>query len=178
MADRAPPFAGRLVDGEHVLPLRIYYEDTDAGGIVYHANYLRFAERGRTEMLRLIGVDQSAMREESGCVFAVRECNALYLLPARLDDAIEVRSRLLEVRGASLLARQLVMRGAEELARLDVRIVCLDARLRPVRVPVDVRRTLARLVPSLSPGRPESVAIAGNNANRSPEVRGRWEATS
>lgn len=176
MAEPAPPFAGTLADGEHVLKLRVYYEDTDAAGIVYYANYLRFAERGRTEMLRLLGIDQSAMRETSGCVFAVRECNALYLQPARLDDVIEVRSRLLEVRGASLLARQTMTRGTEELARLDVRIVCLDARLRPVRVPAGVRMTLARLVRPLPSGR--SAPAVATNANRTMEVRGRWEATS
>ncbi len=177
MAELAPPPAGTLADGEHVLTLRVYYEDTDAAGIVYYANYLRFAERGRTEMLRLLGIDQSAMRAASGCVFAVRECNALYLLPARLDDVIEVRSRLIEVRGASLQARQTVMRGTDELVRLDVRIVCLDARLRPVRVPAGVRAPLARLVRPISSGRP-AMAAANANANRTREVRGRWEATS
>ncbi|MSO81130.1 MAG: tol-pal system-associated acyl-CoA thioesterase [Alphaproteobacteria bacterium] len=176
MADPAPPFAGILADGEHVLTLRVYYEDTDAAGIVYYANYLRFAERGRTEMMRLLGIDQSAMRAASSCVFAVRECNALYLQPARLDDVVEVRTRLIEVRGASLQARQTVMRGTEELVRLDVCIVCLDARLRPVRVPASVRTTLARLVRPSSFGR--SAAATDTNANRTMEVRGRWEATS
>ncbi|MBM3560764.1 MAG: tol-pal system-associated acyl-CoA thioesterase [Alphaproteobacteria bacterium] len=176
MAEPAVLLAGTLADGEHVLPLRVYYEDTDAAGIVYYANYLRFAERGRTGMLRRIGVDQSEMRAASGCVFAVSECNARYLQPARLDDAIEVRLRLLEVRGASLLARQTVMRGAAELVRLDLRVVCLDSRLRPVRIPASVRSTPARLVRPQSPARP-APAVA-TNANRSPEVRGRWEATS
>ena len=96
---------------EHVFPVRVYYEDTDAGGIVYHANYLKFAERARTEMLRLLGHDQFDLLAQEEIGFTVRRCEVDYLAPARLDDALEVRTRLIDVRGASLKLAQTVQPG-------------------------------------------------------------------
>ena len=119
------PPSGYLERGEHVLPLRVYYEDTDAAGIVYYANYLKFAERGRSELLRSIGIDQTALRRDEGFAFAVRDCAADYRLPARLDDALLLRSRLTELRGASLRLDQRVVRDGEVLVQIDVRLVCL-----------------------------------------------------
>ena len=87
------------------MPLRVYYEDTDAAGIVYHANYLKFAERGRTEMLRELGFEHSASREESGTLFTVRRCSIDYLAPARLDDALTVDTRVVEIGGRHAAAR-------------------------------------------------------------------------
>ena len=84
------PTAGTLSDGVHVLPLRVYWEDTDAWGIVYYANYLKFIERGRSDMLRLAGIDQWRMKGEDGVNFVVRRCEIDYHLPAQLDDQIEV----------------------------------------------------------------------------------------
>ena len=98
----AAPTSGRLDDGRHVLPLRVYYEDTDAAGIVYYANWLRFLERGRTELLRLLGQQHTALREERGINWVVRRCAIDYLRPARLDDTIEIVTSCGELCGASL----------------------------------------------------------------------------
>ena len=86
----AAPTSGRLDDGTHVLPLRVYYEDTDAAGIVYYANWLRFLERGRTELLRMLGLEHSALRADSGINWVVRRCTIDYLMPARLDETIDI----------------------------------------------------------------------------------------
>ena len=131
--------SGRIDAGTHLLPIRIYYEDTDAGGIVYYANYLRFAERARTEMLRLAGINQTEMADRYGMAFAVRECAIDYRRPARLDDLIEVRSRLVELAAATMRAVQEIWRGTETLARLEVRLACLRRNGRPGRIPPPVR---------------------------------------
>jgi acyl-CoA thioester hydrolase len=131
------------IDGKtHNLPIRVYYEDTDAGGIVYYANYLKFAERARTEMLRLAGVNQSEMATRYGLVFAVRACAVEFLRPARLDDLIEVRSHLVKLAAATVSAAQAIWRGSEELTRLDLRVACLRQNGRPARIPAAVRQAL------------------------------------
>jgi acyl-CoA thioester hydrolase len=140
--------------GEHVLRLRVYYEDTDAGGIVYHSNYLKFAERARTEMLRLIGISQRELLQRDGIAFAVRDLSIDYLRPARLDDEVIVRSRLLESRGASLTLEQRIRResdfGAakgtdEDLARIRVRVACIRRDGRPGRMPSGVKAAFAAM---------------------------------
>ena len=136
--------SGRIEGREHVLPIRVYYEDTDAAGIVYYASYLRFAERGRTEMLRLAGVRQSELSRRHGVAFAVRDCKADYRQPARLDDLIEVRSWLTGLRGASADARQVISRDGTALVRLDVRIACVGQGGRPVRFPAGLHAALER----------------------------------
>ncbi len=143
-ASAAPSVYGRIEDGIHRLPLRVYWEDTDASGIVYHANYLRFAERARTDLLRLSGVSQRDMMT-TGVALAVRSCQVDYLRPARLDDELEVHSRLAELRGASVTALQSVRRQGDELVRLKVRIACIDAAGRPKRIPPAVRAALRPL---------------------------------
>ena len=130
---------GERAPAEHVWPVRVYYEDTDAAGVVYHANYLRFAERARTEMLRAHGVDQGRLRAERGLAFAVRDCAIDYRAPARLDDALEVRTRAPRVGAASVRLEQTIRRGAAVLARLELRIACVDADGRPARLPAAVR---------------------------------------
>ena len=136
---------GAIADGVHVLPLRVYYEDTDASGVVYYANYLRFIERGRTDMLRLLGVNHRALGDRAGVAFAVRRCEIDYLAPARLDDEIEVRTAIAAVGGATIEARQSVRRGADELARGTLRLACVGADGRPRRLPAAVRTALAAL---------------------------------
>ncbi|MEZ5668165.1 MAG: tol-pal system-associated acyl-CoA thioesterase [Alphaproteobacteria bacterium] len=123
----------------HRFRLRVYYEDTDAAGIVYYANYLRFAERARTEYLRAAGVQQSALKDGEGVLFAVRRCEIDYLRPARLDDELEVCSRITALGGASVTMRQEIMRSAEILAQLSVRVACVDLAGRPARMPARVR---------------------------------------
>lgn len=125
-------------DGEHVLAVRVYYEDTDAGGVVYHASYLRFAERGRAEMLRALGIARAPGPESP--VFAVRRCEVDFLRPARLDDALEVRTRLDGASAASLWFGQTVRRGGETLAAMRVRIVLVRPDGRPTRIPANLRR--------------------------------------
>ena len=134
----------------HVHPVRVYHEDTDATGFVYHANYLKFTERARTEFLRQLGIEHRRWRAEAGYAFVVRRCQVDYLMPARLDDAIEVHTRVLESRGASVEALQIVRRqtpdGFDDLVRMKVRIACVDRAGRPARLPVALRRRLAALI--------------------------------
>ena len=142
---------GGFVNGEHVLPMRVYYEDTDAGGIVYYANYLKFAERARTEMIRSLGVEQRRLMTEAGVAFAVRSCAAEYLQPARLDDEIAVRTRIDKVGGATLRATQRVVRWEAnrtetELVVLNIRLACINKDQRPARMPADIRSAVAALM--------------------------------
>ena len=124
---------------KHVFPLRVYYEDTDAGGIVYYANYLRFAERARTEYLRSVGADHKSLMEQDDVYFTVRQCSVDYLKPAFLDDALEVHSCFFDVRGASLQAEQVVRREEYELARLNIWLACIGGNGRPIRMPKKLR---------------------------------------
>jgi acyl-CoA thioester hydrolase len=132
----------------HVLPVRVYYEDTDAGGIVYHANYLRFMERGRTEMLRGVGHDLAALRQAQGINWTVSRLAVRYLKPARLDEPLEVVTRVAELRAASVDLIQQVRRAdgagmGELLTDATLTLACVGADGRPVRLPADVRAALA-----------------------------------
>ena len=151
-ADPGLMLSGQIADGEHRYSVRIFYEDTDAGGIVYYARYLHFAERARSEILRLAGLEQSAMRENHDMIFAVRRCQVDYRRPARLDDLVEVRSRLTELRGAKLCAVQGIWRAGEELVRLVVDIASLRGDGRPTRIPAPVRAALEPFVQPLEQG--------------------------
>ena len=126
-------------DGHSVFswPIRVYWEDTDGGGVVYHASYLRFLERGRTEWLRALGIGQQALRDSQDLVFAVRSVSMDFLAPARLDDALSVSVELVEVRSASLRFRQELRREFDGvlLVEAEVRAACLTAstfRPRPI----------------------------------------------
>jgi acyl-CoA thioester hydrolase len=143
--------SSRLVNGVHHLFIRVYYEDTDAAGIVYYANYLKFAERARTEFLRLLGFEQERLRRETGLAFAVRRCEVDYIRPALLDDELLVESRLVELGGASLEVDQRVKRGPVELARLLVRVACLGRDGRPARLPPALRAALLERMPRVEP---------------------------
>jgi len=117
-------------------PIRVYWEDTDAGGVVYHANYLCFLERARTEWVRSMGIEQQALREQEDLVMAVREMRIDFIRPARLDDLLQVSVALKERRSASFLVTQELFRGPECLLRADVRIACLHASsFRPRAMP-------------------------------------------
>jgi acyl-CoA thioester hydrolase len=129
----------------HQTTIRVYYEDTDLAGVVYYANYLRFIERGRSEALRDLGIDQGALKRERGLVFVVRRLTVDYLAPALFDDVLEVRTRVTRLRGASVEMSQEVWRGAACLNRAAVTIACMDASGRPQRLPADVRGRLDRL---------------------------------
>lgn len=128
----------------HVLPVRVYFEDTDAGGIVYHAGYLRFAERGRTELMRGLGYDHARLAAEHGLLFAVARAELAFLRPARLDDLLEVRTAVARFGGARLEFAQEVRRGADPVATLRVALALVDrATLRPRRMPEALRRRFA-----------------------------------
>jgi len=126
----------------HSMPLRVYYEDTDAAGIVYYANYLKFVERGRTEMMRELGFAHSGIVAESGIVFTVRRLTADYRQPARLDDLLSVETRIVEIVGATLLLDQRVCRDGAVLAALDVLVACVGRDGKPRRVPPALRAAL------------------------------------
>jgi acyl-CoA thioester hydrolase len=127
----------------HAMPLRVYYEDTDAGGIVYHANFLKFAERARTEMMRGLGFAHSGLAAETGTVFTVRRIGADYLLPARLDDLLSIETRIIEIGGARLRLDQRVCRDGALLASLDIVVACVGPDGRPRRIPPALRAALA-----------------------------------
>jgi acyl-CoA thioester hydrolase len=135
---------GEIVDGRHVQQVRVYYEDTDFSGIVYHANYLRFMERGRTNYLRLLGADHRALFEETekeapGFAFVVRSMQIDFLKPARMDDVLEIVTRPEEVKGASILLRQDVLRVAELLVTAQVRVAFVSGgRARPIPKPLRI----------------------------------------
>ena len=146
MSESGPvPSSGVIEAGVHRLPLRVYYEDTDAGGIVYHAAYLKFAERARTEMLRCLALDHRTLRERLGLSFAVRRCTIDYRAPARLDDQLMVTTRLVRQGGASLDLEQQVSAGGRLLVRLGVRLALLSPGLGVARLPAAVTRALAPL---------------------------------
>ncbi len=117
------------------LTLRVYYEDTDAGGIVYHAAYLRFAERGRTEFVRKLGIDQQQLRAETGSGFVVTSLTIDYLKPAFLDDNLTITTEIERIRPASVNFKQTVARESQIIAHLKVRVACLDGDGRLTRLP-------------------------------------------
>ena len=126
----------------HRLPVRVYYEDTDFSGVVYHANYLRFLERGRTELLRSAGVDQSILHAEpGGIIFAVRRMSLEYVRPARMDDLLTVETGTSEIRGASLRMTQRILREDIVLLTAEVHVALL-AGGKPARLPDEIRRLL------------------------------------
>lgn len=126
----------------HRLTVRVYYEDTDLAGIVYYANYLKFIERGRTEWLRRSGLDQAALKDDTGQVFAVRRIEAEYLRPAKFDDLLEVTTETFSTTAARVVLDQSVRRDGMTLFTARVTIVCLGPSGRPARLPAALIRTL------------------------------------
>ncbi len=131
----------RLNSSPHAYSIRVFYEDTDMGGIVYHANFLKFIERARSDWVRELGIDQNAMRAE-GLVFAVRRVECDYFTAARFDDRLEVRSTVQTVSGARLVMEQQIWRGKELVFSATVTLVCIGAAGQPVRLPANIRRLL------------------------------------
>jgi acyl-CoA thioester hydrolase len=135
---------GAIVDGRHVLRVRVYYEDTDFTGIVYHANYLRFMERGRTNYLRLLGADHRALfaaaeQEAPSFSFVVRSMRIDFLKPARMDDVLEIVTRPEEVKGASITLNQRTMRGEDLLVEAHVRVAFVaGGRAKPIPKPLRI----------------------------------------
>jgi acyl-CoA thioester hydrolase len=124
-------------------PVRVYYEDTDAGGVVYHASYLRYLERARTEWLRALGYAQTQLKQEQSLVFTVVGMTLQFLKPARLDDLLQVRSQVQVSGGASVQFEQQILRDADQIVSASVRVACLDAvTFRPRRLPAALRGSL------------------------------------
>ncbi|MFN4058811.1 MAG: tol-pal system-associated acyl-CoA thioesterase [Roseinatronobacter sp.] len=126
----------------HTHQIRVYYEDTDLAGIVYYANYLKFIERGRSEWVRSLGLDQLALKEAGQGVFAVRRVHADYLAPARMDDLLDVTTTYVSHSGARLILDQAVKRGAQTLFTAQVTLVCIGDTARPQPLPAALTRHL------------------------------------
>ena len=141
-----PEVGDGAAPGWHCFPVRVYWEDTDAGGIVYYANYLKFAERARTEVLRSAGIDQSRLMDAEGVSFAVRRCQIEFDAPARLDDLLDVTTRVTDLGGASIAMHQVISRIDRDLVRLALDIACVDRSGRPARLPPAVRCGVAALM--------------------------------
>lgn len=129
----------------HEMQVRVYYEDTDFGGVVYYANYLKYIERGRTEMLRDHGIDQVAMKA-AGLVFVVRRLTAEYIAPARFDDLLTVETAVKQARGASIVMSQRVLRATDTLFTAEVLVAAMDAQGRPARLPTEIRHSFVESV--------------------------------
>ncbi len=126
----------------HRFPVRVYHEDTDLGGVVYHANHLKFIERGRSELLRVAGVSQSELKDD-GILFVVRRIEADYLKPALYDDALDILTRPEKVTPARIVLDQRVERNGETLFAAVVTLACMSRTGRPVRVPREIRAKLS-----------------------------------
>jgi len=143
------PSAGRFDGREHLLPVRIYYEDTDFSGIVYHANYLRFFERGRSDFLRVAGIHHSEMLASAEpAAFAVNKMNLEFLKPARIDDALVVHTVFETMRGPRIFIAQRLTRGVDVLVKASVEVCCISLTGRPKKPPAML---LERLKPFLEP---------------------------
>jgi acyl-CoA thioester hydrolase len=144
-----PDLAGRIEGKTHILPVRVYFEDTDFAGLVYHANYLKFCERGRSDFIRLLGIHHQELAEPAAgepSVFVVRRMEIDFLKPGRLDDVLEVLTRCTEIGGASLVLCQEVRRGKDVLARAKVTVVLVSSSGKPQRIGRLIRGALERFV--------------------------------
>ncbi len=145
--NRWPDLAGRLIDEDgrrrHILPIRVYFEDTDFSGLVYHASYVRWCERGRSDFLRLAGNDHRGLIDGSGsrepAAFVVRRMNMEYLKPARIDDILEVTTSLKETGAASLLLDQRISRDGQRLFEAEVMVVLVSVSGKPLRIARELR---------------------------------------
>lgn len=147
---RWPHLAGRIEGAAHILPVRVYHEDTDFTGLVYHANYLKFCERGRSDFVRLSGIRQTELfageDAKEPAAFVVRHMDVDFLKPARMDDVLEIVTSVEEIGGAAMTLLQEVTRDGTVLARLRVKIVLIGQSGKPRRLGALVRSSLERFV--------------------------------
>ena len=145
---RWPDLAGRIEDGRHILPVRVYFEDTDFSGLVYHTSYLRWCERGRSDFLRLLGVSHSDLiapgERAEPAAFVVRRLEIDYLRPARIDEVLEVVTECAELGGAHILLAQQIRRDHSVLCKVSVKVVLVSQSGRPMRLPAVARDAFAR----------------------------------
>lgn len=151
------PGAGLITGREHRLPLRIYYEDTDFSGVVYHANYVRYLERGRSEFIRAVGASHSSLMSANPPVtFMVSALELRFVRPARIDDWLDVRTTVEMARGARIACRQRIMRGGETVLEANVENVCVGFDGRPRRLPAELVQRMSAYLPGAAPERPHS----------------------
>jgi acyl-CoA thioester hydrolase len=146
MTERWPDISGRFEGKVHSLPIRVYYEDTDFSGAVYHANYLKFCERARSDCLRLLGIHHSEMHGTAS--FVVRRMVCDFLKPALIDNLLEVETRFVEFAGARMELIQTVMRASEKLFEAQVTVALVDGQGRPKRLPPEMTKTFVSRVES------------------------------
>jgi len=143
--DRWPGLAGRIEGNRHILPVRVYFEDTDFTGVVYHGSYLRWCERGRSDWLRLQGVSHDSLSRATDArqalAFVVRKLEMKFLLPARIDEVLEVVSQRSSWGGATLTLSQNIMRGEQTLMKASVQLAMISADGRPRRLPPEITAT-------------------------------------
>ncbi|VAX05838.1 Tol-Pal system-associated acyl-CoA thioesterase [hydrothermal vent metagenome] len=143
------PHSGFIKNGQHILPLRVYYEDTDAGGVVYHANYLKFMERGRSDMIRSLGISQEEMLKflEPGDIkFVVIRSEVDYVKPAKLDDEITVHTNVSKLGKASLVMGQEIRRSDEVLAKGIIKVAALNEENKPARLPKKILEKINEVI--------------------------------
>lgn len=146
MNNTIKPASGTVETGVFFYPVRVYYEDTDAGGIVYYANYLKFSERARTEFLRFLGINQQQHLQDNRCGFVVRSCNIDYMASAVLDDELTVSCQISELGAAYAVVHQEIRRGEELLSSLDVKVIYMNIDThRPSRIPADFVEKFKRM---------------------------------
>jgi len=146
MTERWPDVSGRFEGKMHILPIRVYYEDTDFSGAVYHANYLKFCERARSDCLRLLGIHHSEMHGTAS--FVVRRMVCDFLKPAMIDNLLEVETRFVEFAGARMELTQTVMRSGEKLFEARVTVALVDGRGKPKRLPPEMTKMFLSRVES------------------------------
>ncbi len=130
---------------KHKVNYRVYYEDTDAGGIVYHASYLHFAERGRTELLRSLGYENQKLHDELGVVFVAHNMDIHFQKTAKLDDLLCVETRVTETKNSSFTMQQLITRNNEEIVTINILLVCVeDQNYKPVRIPSEIKKAFLK----------------------------------
>lgn len=131
---------------KHSVEYRVYYEDTDAGGVMYHASYIRFCERGRTEFLRNLGLSCSVLDEQEGLIFVIRHIDAHYYKPARLEELLRVESAIKELKNSSFVMEQSIFCHHSMLFSMKVTVVCVDKTVKPIRIPDHIRNKFMNYV--------------------------------
>ncbi len=126
----------------HCFSVRVYYEDTDAGGVVYYANYLKFAERARTEALRQIGIEQSTLLNDHQIAFVVRHCNIDFIKPARLDDLLTIQTTVHDIGAVSIIMKQSIMCNDITVASLEVTLACVTTLMKPAKLPTSLKTAM------------------------------------
>lgn len=130
---------------KHKVDYRVYYEDTDAGGVVYHARYLHFAERARTELLRELGYENQRLRDKDGLLFVARNIDVHFIKPARLDDLLSIETSISEIKNSSFVMNQHIVRDGVSVADVNILLVCVeDENYRPVRMPLAIKKAFEK----------------------------------